>query len=276
MFDRNLSHELNQVSEQARSTAVALTAIGIEIQAVIQEERHDAGLASKVLDAHCKRAALAVSSLSSLVGQITLLARMGVGLVLFALCLAGCGSVDPADTMTPTCTATGNVWHFANAADKPGVPDTCTDLGGGSYECPATACLVVPYTGTCPACAGVTVGAPCVVTNEAPTMCRDASYSDVTRCDAPIENPGDCIGPNGLQGPRSNTWCCKPPAPVASCHLLAYSKTRETWLFSPQLDANPFPRACRDLGGGEYDCDNTACLTLPYAGTCPYCEGVGK
>ena len=141
MFDRNLSQEVESVSEQARSTAVALAAIGVEIQAVLTEERHDAGLTSKVLDAHAKRAALAVSSLSGLVGQLTLLARMGAGLGLLALCLAACGGSD--DTSTPA-------------------PDSCE-----TREAPTTGVQACPadfrgYEHSCGAPVGYPVGEDCV------------------------------------------------------------------------------------------------------------------
>jgi hypothetical protein len=69
-------------------------------------------------------------------------------------------------------------------------------------------------------CAGVPTEAPadgtttpvpasCEITQEPPSMCRvEAARSHVMRCDAPIENPGGCIGPNGMHGTVSNTWCC--------------------------------------------------------------------
>ncbi|HEX3852229.1 MAG TPA: hypothetical protein VHW01_14765, partial [Polyangiaceae bacterium] len=132
-------------------------------------------------------------------------------------------------------TATGNVWHFANAADKPGVPDTCTDLGGGSYECPATACLAVPYTGTCPACSvesppapvascagSAETGAPvCSIERDtSPAEVAETCASDqflILRCDAPITAPsgGECVPAkvDGTTPPSAGTlsqvWCCK-------------------------------------------------------------------
>lgn len=72
-----LSRELDEAVEQAASTATALSAIGVEIRAVLTEERHDAGLSATVIAAQAKRAALAVTSLAGLAGQIEALARIG-------------------------------------------------------------------------------------------------------------------------------------------------------------------------------------------------------
>src|SRR6187402_3187712 len=91
---RTLSDELERVITQASSTTIALSAIGVEARAVLTEERHDPSLTATVLDAHVKRAALALASLSNLVGQLSILARMGAGLVL-ALLLTGCGVAAP-------------------------------------------------------------------------------------------------------------------------------------------------------------------------------------
>jgi hypothetical protein len=75
-------------------------------------------------------------------------------------CVPGVGAVPGhvwCCSSGPTCNVIAaadgkQTWRFWNAADRPGVPDSCTSLGGGAYECDSTACLVVPYTGTCPAC----------------------------------------------------------------------------------------------------------------------------
>jgi hypothetical protein len=70
-------------------------------------------------------------------------------------CMAGPGAPGQVwcCALGPTCDVTApGVWRFARAADKPGVPNSCVGLGGGEYQCPADACLVVPYTGTCPVC----------------------------------------------------------------------------------------------------------------------------
>jgi hypothetical protein len=52
--------------------------------------------------------------------------------------------------------APGNsFWLFEHglAGSNP-VPGDCVDLGDGWFECNADACLVLPYTGTCPHCGG--------------------------------------------------------------------------------------------------------------------------
>jgi hypothetical protein len=72
-----LSRELDETVEQASATATALSAIGVEIRAVLTEERHDAGLSATVIAAQAKRAALAVTSLAGLAGQMEALARIG-------------------------------------------------------------------------------------------------------------------------------------------------------------------------------------------------------
>ena len=77
MIDINLTHELNRTIAAASSTTIALAAIGVEMRAVLVGERHDPAMSATVLAAHAKRAALAVTSLAGLVGQIDLLARMG-------------------------------------------------------------------------------------------------------------------------------------------------------------------------------------------------------
>jgi len=72
-----LSQELDRAVEQASATAGALSSIGGEINAVLTEERHNPSLSAQVLAAQSKRAALAVTSLAGLVGQIESLARLG-------------------------------------------------------------------------------------------------------------------------------------------------------------------------------------------------------
>lgn len=72
-----LSQELDHAVEQASATVGALNSISAEIQAVLTEERHSPGLSAQVLAAQSKRAALAVTSLAGLVGQIETLARLG-------------------------------------------------------------------------------------------------------------------------------------------------------------------------------------------------------
>jgi hypothetical protein len=73
-----LSRDLDEAVEQASASATALAAIGVEIQAVLTEERHDAGLSATVVAAQAKRAALAATSLAGLAGRIETLARIGM------------------------------------------------------------------------------------------------------------------------------------------------------------------------------------------------------
>ena len=72
-----LSQELDHAVEEASATAGALSSITTEIRAVLTEERHSPALSAQVLAAQSKRAALAVTSLAGLVGQIETLARLG-------------------------------------------------------------------------------------------------------------------------------------------------------------------------------------------------------
>ena len=73
----DISRELENVVEQADAATIALAAIGVEMRAVLVGERHAPGLSAKVLAAHTRRAALAVSNLSALVGKLDLLVRLG-------------------------------------------------------------------------------------------------------------------------------------------------------------------------------------------------------
>lgn len=72
-----LTYELDRAVGQASATALQLSAIGVEMRDVLHKERHDPELSATVLAAHAKRAALALTSLAGLVGQIDLLARLG-------------------------------------------------------------------------------------------------------------------------------------------------------------------------------------------------------
>ena len=76
-LDQDISREFEEVVEQTDSATIALAAIGVEMRAVLVDDRHAPGLSAKVLAAHTKRAALAVSSLSALVGQLDMLIRLG-------------------------------------------------------------------------------------------------------------------------------------------------------------------------------------------------------
>jgi hypothetical protein len=73
----SVSRALDQVIESASATAIQLSAIGVEMRAVLLEDRHNPSLSAQVLAAHAKRAALALTSLAGFVGQIDLLARLG-------------------------------------------------------------------------------------------------------------------------------------------------------------------------------------------------------
>ena len=73
-----LSRDLDEAVEQASATATTMSAIGVEVRAVLMGERHDAGLSAAVTAAQTKRAALAVTSLAGLAGRIATLARIGL------------------------------------------------------------------------------------------------------------------------------------------------------------------------------------------------------
>lgn len=76
-LNEDISREFEEVVEQTSSATIALTAIGAEMQAVLNGDRHTPGLSATVLAAQAKRASLALSSLSALVGQLDLLVRLG-------------------------------------------------------------------------------------------------------------------------------------------------------------------------------------------------------
>ncbi|HYQ41909.1 MAG TPA: hypothetical protein VER11_08070 [Polyangiaceae bacterium] len=73
---KSVSHELDRAIEQASASAIQLSAIGVQIRAVLVEERHSSRLSAQVLAAHAGRAALALTRLASCVGQIDLLAKL--------------------------------------------------------------------------------------------------------------------------------------------------------------------------------------------------------
>jgi len=73
----DISREFEEVVEQTDSATIALAAIGVEMRAVLVGDRHAPSLSAKVLVAHTKRAALAVSNLSVLVGRLDMLLRLG-------------------------------------------------------------------------------------------------------------------------------------------------------------------------------------------------------
>lgn len=49
---------------------------------------------------------------------------------------------------------TVQVWKFSNKDTAAPVGLECVSLGGGVFKCDSDACLVLPYTGTCPHCGG--------------------------------------------------------------------------------------------------------------------------
>jgi len=73
----DISREFEEVVAQTDSATIALAAIGVEMRAVLVGDRHAPRLSVKVLAAHTKRAALAVSRLSALVGQLDTLVKLG-------------------------------------------------------------------------------------------------------------------------------------------------------------------------------------------------------
>ena len=73
----DISREFEEVVEQTDSATIALAAIGVEMRAVLVGDRHAPGFSAKVLAAHTKRAAVAVSNLSALVGRLDVLIRLG-------------------------------------------------------------------------------------------------------------------------------------------------------------------------------------------------------
>ncbi len=78
----------------------------------------------------------------------------------------------------------------------------------------------------------------------------------LTGCGAPVES-------------------AEPGAPL-SCELLASSDAEQVWAFSDPDTAAPVGTECLSLGGGVFTCKPTACLALPYAGSCPHCFGGGE
>lgn len=48
----------------------------------------------------------------------------------------------------------GQAWQFSNHDTAAPVGFSCVSLGGGMFKCDPDACLVLPYTGTCPHCGG--------------------------------------------------------------------------------------------------------------------------
>jgi hypothetical protein len=76
-LNEDISREFEEIVEQTNSATIALAAIGVEMQAVLNGDRHAPGLSATVLAAQAKRASLALSSLSALVEQMDLLVRLG-------------------------------------------------------------------------------------------------------------------------------------------------------------------------------------------------------
>jgi len=74
--EKSVSHEPDRAVGQASATAIQLSAIGVQIPAVLVEDRHSSQLSVQVLAAHAGRAALALTRLASCVGQIDWLAKL--------------------------------------------------------------------------------------------------------------------------------------------------------------------------------------------------------
>ena len=74
---RSVSHELDRAIAQASETAIQLSTIGVEMRALLLEDRHGPSLSARVLVAHATRATLALTRLAICVGQIDLLVRLG-------------------------------------------------------------------------------------------------------------------------------------------------------------------------------------------------------
>jgi hypothetical protein len=54
-------------------------------------------------------------------------------------------------------TSTEQVFRFSDvntSSVDAGLGTECVSLGGGVFDCKPEACLVLPYTGTCPHCGG--------------------------------------------------------------------------------------------------------------------------
>ena len=73
---KSVSHELDRAIEQASASAIQLSAIGVQMRAVLAEDRHSSHLSARVLAAHAGRAALALIRLASSVGKIELLVEL--------------------------------------------------------------------------------------------------------------------------------------------------------------------------------------------------------
>ena len=73
---KSVSHELDQAIERASATAIQLSASGIQMRAVLVEDRHGRSLSAGIPVAHAGRAALALIWLACCVGQIDLLVRL--------------------------------------------------------------------------------------------------------------------------------------------------------------------------------------------------------
>jgi len=66
-------------------------------------------------------------------------------------------AVAPASCELLDSTATEQVFRFSDANTSSvdaGLGTECVSLGGGVFDCKPDACLVLPYTGTCPHCGG--------------------------------------------------------------------------------------------------------------------------
>lgn len=84
--------------------------------------------------------------------------------------------------------------------------------------------------------------------------------------------------PAACQPAQSSEDCEKEAAKpvVNSCefHFVA-NTSRAVFQYTPDVPA-PTGATCTSLGGGVYDCPDTFCNVVSYAGNCPECPGGGE
>ncbi|HKO46535.1 MAG TPA: hypothetical protein VJV79_02360 [Polyangiaceae bacterium] len=73
---KSVSHELERAIKQASAIAAQLSSVGVDMRAVLVENRHTPSQSAQILVAQAARAALALTRLASCVGQIALLVRL--------------------------------------------------------------------------------------------------------------------------------------------------------------------------------------------------------
>lgn len=132
--------------------------------------------------------------------------------------------------------------------------------------------------------AGAMAGAPatpqidasnCDTALEPTTTDCDAAHSLVIRCGAKSgvgeANPDGalCVSGSGVPG---MTWCCEPSFAAPTCEATAAANGKRLWRFENAADEPGVPSSCANVGSNSYECDASACLLVPYAGTCPACQ----